>query len=243
MPLRDHFRPPLWATQPGSLYSLWAAALIRGLYHELPPNFVAEPRSRWGGSVETDVATFMGFAQRPALRAEEGSGGSLAPGGAPPRPTLAVASDLLSLDEYQVRVYHRAGGRHLVAVVEFVTPAHKDRPGHRRAFLARCAAMLQARISVAIVDVVTTLPSDLHGELMALFGQDDPSPSGGPAPLRAVSYRGVRRDDGWVLEAWAHPLGLGRPLPTQPLWLGEDLAVPLALEPIYEETCRILRIP
>ena len=44
------------------------------------------------------------------------------------------------------------------------------------------------------------------------------------------------------MEAWAHPLELGRPLPTLPLWLAENLAVPLELEPSYEETCRILRI-
>ena len=40
-----------------------------------------------------------------------------------------------------------------------------------------------------------------------------------------------------------NPLALGRPLPTLPLWLTEDFAVPLELEPSYEETCRILRIP
>ena len=35
---------------------------------------------------------------------------------------------------------------------------------------------------------------------------------------------------------------LGQPLPTLPLWLAENLAVPLELEAGYEETCRVLRI-
>ena len=35
---------------------------------------------------------------------------------------------------------------------------------------------------------------------------------------------------------------LGQPLPTLPLWLDEDLSVPLDLEESYEETCRVLRI-
>lgn len=39
-----------------------------------------------------------------------------------------------------------------------------------------------------------------------------------------------------------HPLMLGQPLPTLPLWLAENLAVPLELELSYEETCRSLRI-
>ena len=28
-----------------------------------------------------------------------------------------------------------------------------------------------------------------------------------------------------------------------PVWLADDLAVPLELETTYEETCRVLRIP
>jgi hypothetical protein len=45
-----------------------------------------------------------------------------------------------------------------------------------------------------------------------------------------------------VLEAWHHPLQLGQPLATLPLWLAEDFAVPLELEASYEQTCRDLRI-
>ena len=45
------------------------------------------------------------------------------------------------------------------------------------------------------------------------------------------------------LETWAHALALGQPLPTLPIWLADDLAVPLELEASYEETCQILRIP
>jgi hypothetical protein len=37
-------------------------------------------------------------------------------------------------------------------------------------------------------------------------------------------------------------MALGLPLPTLPLWLAADFAVPLELEPSYEETCHILRI-
>jgi len=36
---------------------------------------------------------------------------------------------------------------------------------------------------------------------------------------------------------------LGQPLPTLPIWLSADKRVLLPLEPSYEETCRLLRIP
>ena len=48
--------------------------------------------------------------------------------------------------------------------------------------------------------------------------------------------------DGWLLETWAGALTLGQPLPTMPLWLADNLAVPLELEESYEEPCRVLRI-
>jgi hypothetical protein len=43
--------------------------------------------------------------------------------------------------------------------------------------------------------------------------------------------------------AWTHALVIGQPLPLLPLWLADNLAVPLELEATYDETCCILRIP
>jgi hypothetical protein len=61
--------------------------------------------------------------------------------------------------------------------------------------------------------------------------------------LYAAVCRWRRTGDALQLEAWNYPLALGRPLPTLPLWLTDNLAVPLDLEGTYEETCRGLRIP
>src|SRR5947209_7298680 len=48
---------------------------------------------------------------------------------------------------YAVHVVDRQRGRRLVAAVEIVSPANKDRPDHRGAFVARCAALLQQGVS------------------------------------------------------------------------------------------------
>ena len=61
-------------------------------------------------------------------------------------------------------------------------------------------------------------------------------------PLYTTACRMTKRDNDWVLETWAQPLGLGQPLPTAPLWLADDLAVPLELEDSYEQSCGILNI-
>jgi hypothetical protein len=144
--------------------------------------------------------------------------------------------------EYEVRVYDQKRSRRLVAAVEIVSPGNKDRPENRRAFVAKCAALLQSQVSVAIVDLVTTRHFTLYGDLLEFIGQTDPSVSPEPPPLYAVACRWTRKNSSWHLESWAHPLALGRPLPTLPLWLAHNLAVPLELETSYEETCRLLRL-
>jgi len=178
------------------------------------------------------------------LAADPGDGGGTATAvWAPARPTLTVATDLPSPDEYEVRVYDSKRGRRLVAAAELVIPANKDRPEHRRTFVAKCAALLQNRVSVIIVDLVTTRSFNLYGELLELIGQADGSLGPEPPPLYAVACRGTKQADTWLLETWAQALTLGQPLPMLPMWLADNLAVPLELEATYEETCRVLRIP
>src|SRR4029450_4914329 len=116
----------------------------------------------------------------------ENGGGVATAVWAPARPTLAVATDLPEQDEYEVRVYDTKRGRRLVAAIEIVSPANKDRPEHRRAFVAKCAALLQQRGCVAIIDLVTTRNFNLSRELLELIGQADPSLTPEPPPLYAV---------------------------------------------------------
>ena len=64
-----------------------------------------------------------------------------------------------------------------------------------------------------------------------------------PSGIYAVTVRGrTRVDEPPLLEAWYYPMQVGQSLPTLPIWLDEDLSVPLNLETSYEETCRVLRI-
>ena len=254
MPLRDHFRPPLDDQRSwDGLHGAWPAVIVMDLNRRLPPQYVAEPRVHLGSSFEIDVA-----ASETEEPASLGSGTAAAAGGSgtatavwtAPEPTLAVATDLPGQDEYEVRVYDTKRRRRLVAAVEIVSPSNKDRPEHRRSFVAKCAALLQQGVSIGVVDLVTTRQFNLYGDLLDLIGQPDPSLSPEAPPLYAAACRWRRRHAGemsnggppWRLETWAPALTLGRPLPTLPLWLASNLAVPLELEASYEETCRILRI-
>ena len=56
MPLRDHFRPPVWnqASWEG-FHGMWPGAMVQQLSRELPPEFTAEPRVHLGSYFEIDV--------------------------------------------------------------------------------------------------------------------------------------------------------------------------------------------
>src|SRR5205085_9429223 len=172
-----------------------------------------------------------------------GNGGVATAVWAPPRPMVTLTTDFPSQDDYEVRVYDDELDRRLVAAIEIVSPANKDRPEHRRAFVAKCAALLQERVSVVIVDTVTTRTQNLYQELLDLIGKSDAGDGSGPAPLYATACRTTKRQSDWTLETWTHRLEIGQPLPTLPLWLADDLAVPLELEETYEQSCGILDIP
>jgi hypothetical protein len=145
--------------------------------------------------------------------------------------------------EYEVFVFDQEHDRRLVAALELVSPANKDRPESRRAFVTKCAALLGQGAAIVIVDLVTTRLFNLYAVLLEWIGQSDSSLGAKPPTIYAAAIRvrqSLRRS---ILESWTYPLNVGESLPTLPLWLAFDLAVPLNLEISYEDTCRALRIP
>lgn len=249
MPLRDHFHSPLKDRRPwDALHGAWPTLIVMALNRRLPPEYVASPRVHLGTAFEVDVAASgTDGAASPAPEIAEAEGGVATLTWAPPRPTLTVATDVPDLDEYAVFVHDVMRQHQIVAAIKIVSPANKDRAEHRRLFVTKCAALLQQGVSVAVIDLVTTRHANLYGDLLAQIGQTDPALSPEAPPLYAAACRwrrqGARDGAPWRLEAWAHPLAVGRALSTLPLWLAEDLAVPLELDVTYEETCRVLRIP
>jgi hypothetical protein len=242
MPLRDHFRTPLdeMASWEG-FHGGWPMVLVQQLRTLLPPGYVAEPRVHSGSQVEIDVATFESNRLLKSATGED-PGGVATAVWAPPEPSVAVETTLPDFDEYEVRVLDARRGRRLVAAIEIVSPANKDRPEHRNVFVAKCAALLQSGVAVSIVDVVTVRQFNLYSELMTFIGHDDPTLSQPAPPLYAASCRWTTKENRKILETWSHQLTVGQPLPTLPLWLSRDLVVPLDLERSYEQACHDLWI-
>jgi hypothetical protein len=243
MPLRDHFRPPVTTIASWEeLHGQWPAVIVQQLRKQLPPGYVAGPRVHAGAQVEIDIAAYEKD-EPPPSSGSSGRGGAATAVWAPAAPSIAVETELPDDDEYEVRIYDVERGRTLVAAIEIVSPANKDRPEKRNAFVGKCAALLRNGVALSIVDIVTARHFSLYAELMAFVGHPDRTLGPEPPAVYAASCRWLRKSDRAVLQTWSHALIVGQPLPTLPLWLTDTLYVPLDLERSYEQACDDLSIP
>jgi hypothetical protein len=239
MPLLDHFHPPLSKQRHwDSFHGAWAEAITRHLNEDLlPPRFVAEARVKIGSRVEIDVAT---------LEQANGTVGAKDDGGvavwAPPKPTVSAALDFADLDAIEITIVNDEEGPKIVSAIELVSPANKDRPSHRQAFAVKCASYLQEGVSVMIVDVVTERHGNLHADLLQLLKLTIASPVQASDDLYATAYRPMLGGEHSRIDLWAEALAIASPLPTLPLWLSQDLALPLDLDETYRAACAARRI-
>jgi hypothetical protein len=233
MPLRDHFRGLLAVRRSWTAFhSAWATYLAEALNEDLPAAYFAEPNVQF--AIEIDVATWEEVGG-PARQAA-GSGEAWSP--APPQLTVPLT---LVTDVVEVQIVRNEGGPVLAGAMELISPANKDRPASREAFVSKCAAYVQQGIGLVMTDVVTEQSANLHRELLARI--DSSSQAVLDADLYAGSYRPVSREKQPLLDVWYEPLQLGVPLPTLPLWLRGGLCFRLDLEATYERTIRKMRFP
>lgn len=239
MPLLDHFQAPLYPLHSWeSFHARWAVAILDALNESLPPErYLGEVQVHVGTRIEADVAEFQ---VGPPDEAGNGAAGGLAVQTWAP-PVAARTVPFLFPDDIEVQVFDMRDGKRLVAVIELVSPANKDRPESRRAFAAKCLAYLERGIGVIIVDIVTTRTANLHNELLDLLGQP-PDPDLADAGLYATAYRPAHRGEANELDLWPAPLAVGEPLPLLPLALRGAFFVPVDLDATYTDTCRRSRL-
>lgn len=226
MPLLDHFRPPLSDRRHWhSFHNSWATYLSSQLNSLLPEGWFAEANVQY--SIEIDVAVIE---DRDARAAESNWH---------PPPADASVPFESSGPVVEIGIFSRSGGPVLAGAIELVSPANKDRPASREAFVSKCAAYLQAGVGLIVVDVVTERGADLHSELLARLGSSNPTTHD---RLFASAYRPVEVEGARKLDLWHSALVLGRTLPTLPLWLRGGYCFPVELEATYERTCSEQRI-
>ena len=215
-------------------HNAWATYISSDLNARLPEGYFAEPNVQFG--IEIDVAAFeeADHAMSPAWPDGHAPGGWNAPA-----PTQTIPLPIIT-DVVEILVFGREGGPTLAGAIELASPANKDRPEHRDAFVTRSAAYLQQGLGLVVVDVVSGRRANLHHELLGRLGSASSLPP--DAELYAASYRPIERDGRPSLDIWHERLAIGNRMPSLPLWLRGVICLQVDLDGTYDRTCREQRI-
>jgi hypothetical protein len=131
---------------------------------------------------------------------------------------------------WTIRVLHEDGHR-LVAIVELVSAANKDRRTRVRQFAEKIHGYLASDVHAVVIDLLPPTPSapnGLHPEIWGYFGRPRYRPPA-DAPLMLAGYQA----DGSEPVAYLEPTAVGRPLASIPLFLSATRFVNVPLESTY----------
>jgi hypothetical protein len=159
-----------------SFHNAWATYIASDLNRQLPAGYFAKANVQFG--IEIDVAAFEEVMAE-GKETRDAASALSSPGSAAmwtvPAPTCSIPFSVLTAFA-EVLVYNQAAGPTLLDAIELVSPANKDRPAQREAFVSKCASYLQQGIGLIIVDVddrivdaTFPIPANSQEEIVILF--------------------------------------------------------------------------
>jgi hypothetical protein len=194
----------------------------------LPPNYYALPEQH-GGRWIADVLTLQ-VPQPPAV-----ADGGLAVAENPPQVRRKVAISPTARGNRRTLTIRHVSGHRIIALVEIVSPANKDRAAHVAEFADKAEAALRQGIHLLVVDLFPPGPYDPQGMDAVIWQRFDEEPSLLPPnePLTLASYVA---DSPPV--AYLEHLAVGSPLAEMPLFLNPDRYINVPLESTYLDSYR-----
>jgi len=212
-------------------------ALNEGL---LPPDYYALAEQHAGRPI-TDVLTLHASAaprepvSLPLPPAPDTGGVAVAE--APPRTRRRQSVEPAARGRRRSLAIRHVSGHRLVALVEIVAPANKDRARHVEEFTSKILSALNVGVHVLLVDLFPPGPHDpegLHGVMLQDLEDSDERYDLPPAePLTLASYVA-----GPLVEVYLEHVAVGAALPEMPLFLRPDRYVNVPLEPTYQAAYR-----
>ncbi len=158
--------------------------------------------------------------------------GGVAVADAPPRARRKHTVEPAALARRRSLAIRHVSGHRLIALIEIVSPANKDRPRHVEDFAAKAVSALEAGVHLLLVDLFPPGPHDpsgMHGAILQQLEQSD-QPYAVPAdePATLASYAA-----GPVVEIYVEHVAVGASLPEMALFLRPDRYINAPLEPTY----------
>jgi Protein of unknown function (DUF4058) len=163
--------------------------------------------------------------------------GATAVAEAPPRVRRRETVEGTLLSRQRTLAIRHVSGHRLVAVLEIVSPANKDRQRTVEDFGAKAADALNAHVHLLMLDLFPPGPNDpqgMHGVIRQHLGLfDDPYDLPADAPLTMASYAA-----GAKVEVYLEHFAVGAILTEMPLFLTPERYVNVPLESTYLEAYR-----
>jgi hypothetical protein len=135
-----------------------------------------------------------------------------------------------------VTIRHVSGHR-IVALVEILSPANKDRAEHVDEFVDKVEDALRHGVHLLVLDLFPPGrhdPQGMHGAVWRRLDEaEEPLDPPADEPLTLAAYVADLRPD-----AYLDYVALGRPLPAMPLFLTRDHYLNAPLEATYDAAWR-----
>jgi hypothetical protein len=200
----------------------------------LPPNYYALGEQHAGRMVP-DILTLHASLPNGERPPPPPSEGGLALAEAPPK----VRRQLTATETYRQRrrtlAIRHVSGHRLVAMVEIISPANKDRLESVDAFVAKTAEALDLGVHVLLLDLLPPGRHDPRGMHAAVWNEFDEGPYDLPVdePLTMAAYSA-----GSPVKALLEHRAVGGTLPDMPLFLRPEHYIPVPLEATYQAAYR-----
>lgn len=215
-------------------HTAWITHLSEGLNEGLLPSGFYALAEQYTGRMIADVLTLhIGDPDRSSSNVRS----PVAVADAPPR----VSRKIVAGPNAKYRALRRtltireAGKHRVVALIEIVSPANKDRASSVTEFVEKVHSALRNGIHVLVVDLFPAGPHDargLHGAIWESFDSEEYDPPPGK-PLILSSYSA-----GVFAEAYLEAAAVGDELPEMPLFLEPAGYVNIPLQSSYDAAYR-----
>jgi hypothetical protein len=218
-------------------HPVWISEINKTLNEGLlPQGYYALPEEHAGRPI-TDVLTLHASpALSPPLPLPPATEGT-AVAEAPPRVRRRQTVEPAALARRRTLAIRHISGHRLVALLEIVSPANKDRASHVADFAAKAVDALDLGVHLLVIDLFppgTHDPQGMHGAILEGLQQcDEPYDLPADEPFTLASYAA-----GSQVEIYLEHLAVNAALPEMPLFLRPDRYVSVPLETTYQTAYR-----
>jgi hypothetical protein len=163
--------------------------------------------------------------------------GGLAVADAPPRARKKLVAWGSARAKRRTLAIRHVSGHRLIALLEIVSPANKDRRDHVQEFAGKVTAALEQGVHVLVVDLFAPAANDplgMHGAIWSMLDEEGATyeiPE--DEPLTFASYVA-----GPPIEVFLDHASIGAALPQMPLFLFGETYINVPLEATYEAAFR-----